>query len=293
MDAEVNRLASKFGLAATRYLAMLQEERGITPDQYCNEVVWPSLALRALAADQIAVTPQELQKAMEAEYGPRVKVRAITVSSREKAEQLRAAAVQAPDDFPALAKDHSEDQSASVYGVIPPIRRHLGDPQIEQIAFGLQPNEISPVFQVANQYVILKCEQHLEPTYIAEQFRADAEVRVRDRLEDQKLRSSATNVFQQLQETAQVVNVWNDAALRKQHPGVAAIINGQQLTIQALAEECIARHGEDVLEGELNRKLLTQALQRKSVQVSDQDLDIELSRVADAYGFLRRTVRQT
>ncbi len=189
VEAEIARLASKFGLSAGRWLAMLQQERDLSPEQYRREIVWPTFALRALASKQLVVSQEELNQAFEAEYGPRVKVRAITLSSRQRAEQVRAAAVANPDEFESLAKQHSEDQSASVHGLIPPIRMHMGDENIERTAFGLQEGEISPIIQVANQYVILKCEQHLPETYIAERFRKDAEARIRDRVQDQKLRA--------------------------------------------------------------------------------------------------------
>ncbi len=288
VEAEITRLAGKFGLAAGRWLTMLREERGITPEQYRQEIIWPTLALRALAARQIAVSPQELQEAFEAEYGPRVKVRAITVSSRKRADELRAEAARNPDTFGALAKQYSEDQSASVHGMIPPIRMHLGDKNIERAAFGLQKGEVSAVIQVANQYVILKCEKHMKETYIAAKFRADAEARVRDRVQEQKLRGAAAALFQQLQKEAQVTNVMNDPKLRAQMPGVAAIINGQKVPVQQLAEECIQRHGSDVLESEINRRLLLQALKKKSQQVTEQDLDAEIARAADAYGYMKR-----
>ena len=42
-----------------------------------------------------------------------------------------------------------------------------------------------------------------------------------------------------------------------------------------------------MLEGEINRKILLQALKRKSQQVTEQDLDMEIARAADAYGFLK------
>ena len=96
VEVEITRLAGKFGLAADRWLTMLREERGITPEQYRQEIIWPTLALRALAAQQIEVSPAELQKAYEAEYGPRIKARAITVSSRELAQELQAKASQDP-----------------------------------------------------------------------------------------------------------------------------------------------------------------------------------------------------
>ena len=287
VEDEIGRLAAKFGLSPGRWLMLLQQEREISPEQYRREIIWPTLALRSLAAKEIVVTPEELQKAMEAEYGPRVKARAITVSSKEQAEELHTKAVANPGDFSTLAKNYSEDQSASVHGLIPPIRKHMGDENIERIAFSLREGEISPVIQVANQYVILQCEKQLEETYIAPRFRQDAENRLRDRVQDQKLRATAATLFQRLQEAAQVVNVYNDANLRKQMPGVAATINGQKISIQQLAEECVVRNGKDVLDGEINRRLLQQALKKKNQQVTEADIDAEIARAADAYGYLK------
>jgi parvulin-like peptidyl-prolyl isomerase len=286
VDDEITRLASKFGLSPGRWLTLLEQERDLKPEQYRREIIWPTLALRALAASQIAISPEELRRAFETEYGPRVKVRAITVSSEEKAGKLREQAVADPEGFEKLAKDFSEDQSASVHGLIPPIRKHLGDPELERIAFGLKEGEISPVIKVANQYVILKCEQHLPETYIAPRFRRDAEMRVRDRLQDQKLRTSATDMFKRLQAESQVQNVSNDAELSKKMPGVAATINGQKISVAQLAEECVARHGKEVLEGEINRKILMQALDRRSITVSEADIDAEIARAADSFGYL-------
>ncbi|MHB8970482.1 MAG: peptidylprolyl isomerase [Pirellulaceae bacterium] len=287
VEDEIGRMAAKFGLSPGRWLALLQEEREISPEQYRREIVWPTLALRELAAKEIEVTPQELQDAMEAEYGPRVKARAITVSSQAKAEELRAKAVASPAEFGELAKNNSEDQSASVNGLIPPIRKHVGDENIERIAFGLKEGEISPIIQVANQFVILQCEKQLPEPYIAPHFRQDAENRIRDRVQDQKLRATASTLFQRLQEAAKVVNVYNDAALRKEMPGVAATVNGQKISIQQLGEECVIRNGKDVLDGEIHRRLLQQMLKKQSQAVTEEDIDREIARAAAAYGYLK------
>ena len=48
---------------------------------------------------------------------------------------------------------------AAAYGVIPPVRRHVGDPNLEAHCFGLKPGGISPVVQVANMHYIVKCEE--------------------------------------------------------------------------------------------------------------------------------------
>ena len=43
--------------------------------------------------------------------------------------------------------------------------------------------------------------------------------------------------------------------------GVAATINGRQVPLQQLADECLARYGKEVLDGEINRLVLLQELQ--------------------------------
>ncbi len=286
IDDEIKRMADKFGMSADRFLEMLREERDIVPDQYARDIIWPTLALRRLAADQIQVSHEEIDQAIESELGPAVRVRMITVGKREEAERLHALAVANPEDFGRLAKDHSEDKtSAAARGWIPPIRRHLGEPKIEQAAFSLAEGEISPIVQVANQFVIMKCEKHVEAARLNPQFRKQAEERIIEHLREKKLRSAAETMFSQLQSRVKVVNVYNDAKLRQQMPGVAATIDGTPITIRTLSEECITRHGRDVLDGEINRLLLTQELRRKELRVENADIDAEIARAADSYGY--------
>ena len=213
----------------------------------------------------------------------------IVVSSREKAEQLRSQALADPKTFGNLAKNFSEDESsASGYGWMPPIRPHAGDPELEQVAFSLKRGEISRVIEVQSQFVILKCEEQLPGTDLTKitsaQQRAIDE-RLIDQLRDRKLREVAKSVFMQLQKQAQLQNVFNHPKLRQAMPGVAAVINGQQITMSQLAEECIARYGQAVLEGEIHRMLLTQELARRRMTISDADIDEEITRAAESYGY--------
>ncbi len=48
--------------------------------------------------------------------------------------------------------------SASIGGMIQPIHHHVGDPAIEKAVFALQPNKISAIIPVGEQFAILKCE---------------------------------------------------------------------------------------------------------------------------------------
>ena len=289
VEDEVGRIASQFGLSTDRWLSLLQNDRDISPDKYRRDIVWPTLALRRLAADRIQVTDEELKRAFEREYGSRIKVRMIMVSNRQLAEKLRAQAVADPKRFGDLAKEHSEDRnSASARGLVPAIRQHSGESNIEKAAFAMSVGDISQVISLANQYFILKCEKRVPPIYVAERLRADANRRLKDRIVDGKLRVTAAALFQQLQETAKVVIAYNDEELRKKMPGIAATINAQAITVQQLAEECITRYGAEVLDGEINRKLLMQALAGSRKQVLPKDIDEEIERAADSYGYLTK-----
>jgi parvulin-like peptidyl-prolyl isomerase len=288
VTAEIDRIANRFGLSRDRWLTLLRDERGFSEEQYRREVVWPILALRHAATTQVEVTQDELKKAFESEFGKRVKARLIAVDSRQKAEQIHSQAVANPAQFGELSKQHSVDAAvASAYGVIPPIRRHLGDANVEQVAFSLKPGQISGIVNVANMHYILKCEEILPEQFLSGQQLADQQARLKEKLKENKMRAAAGEFFENVQKQAKIVNVLNDPQKQQQMPGVAATVNGRPITLQELAEECIARHGADVLDGEINRKILQQELNRKRLVVGEQDLDAEVARAADSYGYVK------
>ena len=286
VDDEIQRTAAKFGLTADRYLVMLREERDISPDQYRRDAIWPMLALRRLAANQAQVTDEELRKEFESEYGPQVRVRMIALLDQNTAVQVQKEAAAHPEKFGDLAKQHSKDpNSAASRGIIAPIRMHIGEPELERVAFSLKKGEVSQVIPVANQFLVLLCEEQIEQRYISSQDMPRYEQRLHDQIRDNKLRAAASDMFKTLQDQAQVVNVLNDPKLNQQMPGVAATINGGQITMAQLADECILRHGKDVLEGEINRRLLEQELKRQNKQVTQPAIDDEVRRAAESYGF--------
>lgn len=283
ISEEIDRMARKFALPKDQWLKMLEKERGIKPDRYGKDIIWPTLALRELAKNQLKVTPEEIEEAYDSEFGPAVKVRLIAIHSAEKAKQVRAQAVAKPEEFPALAKKYSQDtNSASAYGLIQPIRHRMGDANLEKAAFALKKGEISEIVKVGEMHVFVKCEEHMPPAKGVD--RAKVEPLLADALKDRKLRMAAGDVFKELQENAKVENVYNDPVKNKQMPGVAAVINGQKILIRELAEECIDRHGKDVLEGAINRRLLDQALRKRNMKISDDELDAEIGRAATAMG---------
>jgi parvulin-like peptidyl-prolyl isomerase len=282
IDAEIERIARNFSTTSEQWLSLLSKERGIGREQYARDIVWPTLALRKLAATQLEVSQEELDEAYESEFGEAVKVRLIACESSEKAENVRVVALADPARFGELAKTESADYvSASSNGLIQPIRRHRGDPGLEQAAFELQPGEISEVVPVNHQFVILKCEQRLPARNLA---MVDVADRLREAIRDHKLHTVGGEVFKQLQAEAKVENILNNRERSAQMPGVAALIDGKPITINAVAAECVERHGDKLVDGMITRRQIEQALSSSKIDVTQQEIDDEIYRAAATMG---------
>jgi len=275
--AEIERMAQRFGLTTKQWLEMLKQERGITPLQYASDIIWPTLALRRLAGERLKVTGQELQEVFDMQYGEAVRARLIACNDLPTARKIRQTAAAKPDDFGELAKKHSVDSSASVKGLIQPIRKCGSFKEIEQAAFNLADGEVSQVIPAAGQYVILKREGLVPAAKVdLKQVAPQLEEIVRER----KMRALAGEVFLQLQKQSKVEDFLKEPARGRNMPGVAAVIDSRQITMRDLAEQCIDRYGEQVLEGTINRKLLEQACKKRNITVSKEEIDREVVRAA-------------
>lgn len=282
INDEIERLAKKFQIPTDQYLKMLEKERGVKPRQYATDVVWPTLALRRLAASQLKVSRAELDQAYQSQFGEAVKVRVILLSNQAKAKEIHDQVLARPEEFGALARKHSEDpSSASANGMIQPVRRYLGEKPIEEAAFQLKEGEISPVLKVGHQFVILKCEGRIKPISAD---REQVDPLLIDALKDRKLRTAGTELFKKLQADAVIENYFKDPARGKQFPGLAAKVNAHTIGMKELTDECIERHGTEVLEGTINRHLIEQALRRGKLEVTQRDIDVEIARAAVSMG---------
>lgn len=287
IENELARMAQRFRITKEQYVQTMTKRLNTDVGKYYRDVVWPALALRRLAAPRIKVDPADIKKRMDAKFGPRVQVQMIVLDDQTKAQQILAAAKDPKNDFGKLAKDHSVDPAtASIRGRMRPISLNAFEPEVENAVFKLQPGEVSDVVAIKNQFLIFKCERLYAAAQLTNEQAAMQEKLVERELFDEKLTSESGSIMEDLQKRYEVVNVYNDAKLRTQMPGVAATIGNQQIKVRNLSEECIARHGKQVLDGEINRELLTSALNAKQLQVAQADIDAEVDRAADAYGYL-------
>lgn len=284
---ELERRAKKFGRSVESYVELIRSERGIDEHKLRNEVIWTKLALQRLAASRIEVTEDQIATRMQSDFGPRVQVRAIALASENEARQILAQAQANPEQFSRLAMDHSIDpQSASVGGLLPPFFQNMDEPVLEQAAFALQPGQLSPVIQMADQFIVLKCERTWPARELTREQEVLARQRIKDELRDSNLEEAAEALFKHMQETSEIVNVINDPELRGQMPGVAAMVNGQRITLDYVREECLRQFGADVLASEISRTLIMQQMQEQGVNVTDEDLQKEIARAAAERGFV-------
>lgn len=213
-EAEVNQeiieISKKFGLAVDQWYKMLEAERGLTPVQYHRDVIWPMLALRKLAGNEITITDEMLKMAYEDNYGPRVKARMIVCDNMRRATDLWEKVKANPDDFENLARDYSvEANSRALGGTIPPIRKNSEGTHenIRKAAFQFKDDQIgaiSGIIQVGvNQYVILKYEGRTEPV---EHNPADVKAQLHAELQEREVQKLVGETFEKLQKTARVDN---------------------------------------------------------------------------------------
>jgi len=123
-----------------------------------------------------------------------------------KAQEVWAKARQKTDldYFGDLAAENSiEPASKSLRGEVPPIRKFGGQPQLEDVAFGLKPGELSGIIQLADKFVILKCEGRTKPVEVNPQEVHD--VLYQDIFE-KKLRMAMSEKFDDLKAKARIDN---------------------------------------------------------------------------------------
>ncbi|MBV8488644.1 MAG: SurA N-terminal domain-containing protein [Planctomycetaceae bacterium] len=72
-----------------------------------------------------------------------------------------------------------------------------------------------------------------------------------------------------------------------------AIVNGEVISRQQLADECVARRGKEVLETLINRTLIEQALKRNHLEVTAAEVEQEIENVAQRFGISRKGWLQT
>ena len=253
--------SKRFNIPVDQWLKLLKQERNVTPEQYANDIIWPTLALRKLAGERLTVSREELVKEFETQYGEAVRVRLIAVQRPGEGRKLQAQAAAKPEDFGNLAKKYSEDSPR------PAERRDPADPPARQLPRDRRGRVSTwPTARFrrsstpADQYVILKRDgagrgpkRHLRARPPRSWRRSSATARC-----GRWPRTSSTNC--RTKPGSRIV--WNDprpagSRCRAWPPR----LNGTPITSVNWTRNASSRHGTDMLEGTISRRLLELACQ--------------------------------
>jgi foldase protein PrsA len=206
INDEIVRMSQGLDFTPEQYMQMIQTEARMSPEKFRRQRIWPILALRKLSGGKVEVSKDEMQRRFIRNFGPRVEARWIVLDNQRKAAKVWEAAVESPDDFERLAKEHSIDPSSRpLGGQIPPIARYGGNELIEKAAFKLKKGEISAVIQLdPHNFAILKSEG------LTEQIVTDmksVEEELRKELLEEKSQQIAHATFSRLREDSRIVNM--------------------------------------------------------------------------------------
>ncbi len=138
IDQEIDNIAMRVGgISREAWLRTLDKERGISPAQYANDIIYPAIALRKLAADRVQVTPQDEIDSFEAQYGEKLRVRMIMVDKIQAAKQIWEELRKNPNGFEKTAMERSMDSSSRSLGglLADPISRHAYPRTVSESAF--------------------------------------------------------------------------------------------------------------------------------------------------------------
>jgi hypothetical protein len=211
IDAAFKEALAKLGAAVNRpdldekvFVKEYLGQHRKTLYEYREDALRPSLLLAKMCRDRVRVTDEDLRKTFEAHYGEQVECRMILWPP----DQLKFAMQEylrlqhSEEAFARKAKEQPCANLAMHGGRLPRFGRFtdLGNEQLVEAAFRLQPGEVSSLIGTPQGQVILKCDRRIpaQTGVTLEQVRPQLEQEVFER----KVQLELGVVFNQLKEKA-------------------------------------------------------------------------------------------
>jgi hypothetical protein len=205
-DAEVEAAFAEYlrqlpNMTPEQFEKQLLKPRHTNLYQWKEDVIRTKLALTQFCRGRVRVTEDDVQKAFESRYGPKVKCRMILLKNDQRCNKDIWVKVHNNDEeFDRQARTQYVPELAAKGGDIPPICRHCGDDRIEKQAFGLRPGECSQLLGTPDGEIILKCVAHL-PADTSKKLEQERPALEKELL-DQKVMQEIPKVLKELREQA-------------------------------------------------------------------------------------------
>ena len=145
-------------------LSQVLAQQRVSPLEY-NMSIERGLYLRRLGERDLKVTEEDLEKAFRFKYGERVSVRHIQTRRLQDVEEARSR-LDGGEEFAKVAAAVSENRrTAANGGFLPEFARDTEaiPEEFREVAFKLEPGELSGTIRVKEFFHIIKLEKHIAP----------------------------------------------------------------------------------------------------------------------------------
>jgi hypothetical protein len=190
----------------------------LTLMEYKEDVLRPGILTRRLAANRIQVSEDELKKAFEAKYGPRVQCRIILERNWSAIKDMHAKIAGDRQNFIQLARQQSDRDLAMVAGQIPPIGQGSSGDDVEKRAFEMRDGEVSEVLQPAQGAYAILLREYAVPPDTSRVFEQERDALLRE-VTERKTSQEVPKLVEELKRTAKVENYLQD-----QYAGVKELL---------------------------------------------------------------------
>ncbi len=167
IEADMDETVGAIGCSTKDFLEKVLRDRHMSLYEWKEDVVRPKLMLAKLCRDRVKIEQDDLQKAFESRYGEKIEAQVIMFpnnpAGQRTVSQVYDKIRKSDEEFDRQARMQADPNLARTAGHVAPICRHTGLEQVEKIAFGLQPGEISQQIETPQGIVIIKCIKRLPP----------------------------------------------------------------------------------------------------------------------------------
>ena len=172
IESQLQEVRDQHGTAAA-FDAVLAET-GVTADEFRAEVSRRLLSQAFLSGitNGVTITDEEARSVYDEFPVRQILIRSLRndpearrTAARERTEEAHRRSV-GGEDFATLAKEYSQAPNAASGGLVSHFPRGVMVPQFEEVAFALEPGEISDVFETDYGFNIVLLTDRKEPTRV-------------------------------------------------------------------------------------------------------------------------------
>ncbi|HXG11710.1 MAG TPA: peptidylprolyl isomerase [Gemmataceae bacterium] len=166
IEADLAETLASLKVDLKTFVNQILKARGKTLYEWKEDVIRPKLLMHKLCRDRVRVEEEDILKGFEAYYGEKVKVQMILWPKEEHHIALKMWDEIRKDEkaFDRAARSQASAQLARVGGMIDPFGRYTtGSPELEKVAFSLEPGEVSPIIGTKEGYVVIKLLERIPP----------------------------------------------------------------------------------------------------------------------------------